>query len=330
MLCGLCRKHTRRPPKAVVGKTIWVDVPCVTMTQQSLRRHDTSSSHLDAKKLEAQLCLSRRDGGLQQAFTAVESAERKAMKAAMKWLYWLAKQEIPHTTNYVGLLELVQSLGATYLSDLNLGGNAHCTSEHFSQEAMTSLGEVISKSIFDDLRASPFLICDETTDVAIVKEVIIYARYLGRDRKVCTSFIGMIEVADGTARTILVTLQLLCDREHLDIQNKLVAFGSDGAAVMIGAHSGVATLLKHICPWMISNHCVAHRLALVAGQAAKEVAYIKKFKAILSQLYRFCDFSAVRTAGLRGIQEVLNDPKLKLTKALDIRWLSHERAVENL
>ena len=84
MLCGLCRKHTRCPPKAVVGKTIWVDVPCVTMTQQSLRRHDTSSSHLDAKKLEAQLCLSRRDGGLQQAFTAVESAERKAMKAAMK------------------------------------------------------------------------------------------------------------------------------------------------------------------------------------------------------------------------------------------------------
>ena len=80
----------------------------------------------------------------------------------------------------------MQSLGATYLSDLNLGGNAHYTSERFLQEAMTSLGEIISKSIFDDLRASPFfaLICDKTTDVAIVKEVIIYARYLGRDRKV--------------------------------------------------------------------------------------------------------------------------------------------------
>ena len=37
VLCGLCRKHTRHPPKAVVGKTTWVDVPCVTMTQQSLR-----------------------------------------------------------------------------------------------------------------------------------------------------------------------------------------------------------------------------------------------------------------------------------------------------
>ena len=209
----------------------------------------------------------------------------------------------------------------------------HYTSERFLQEAMTSLGEVISLNIFDNLRASPHsaLMCDETTDVAVIKEVIIYmyARYLGSDRKVCTSFIGMMEVADGTAKTIVAALQLLCDREHLDVGNKLVAFGSDGAAVMIGARSGVATLIKEMCPWLISNHCVAHRLALAAGQTADEITYVKTFKAILSQLYRFYDFLAVCTAGLRGIHEVLNDPKLKLTKALDVRWLLHERAVEN-
>ena len=226
-----------------------------------MRRHDTSLSHVEAKKLELQLCFSTKDGGIQKAFTAVESAERKAMKAAMKCLYWLAKQEILHTTYFVGLLELVQSLGATYLSDLNLRGNAHHKSERFLQEAMTSLGEVISLNIFDNLRASPFfaLMCDETTDVAVVKEVIIYAR-----------FIGTMEVADGTAKTILAALQLFCDREHLDVRNKLVAFGSDGAAVMIGARSSVATLIKEMCPWLISNNCVADHLALAAGQAADE------------------------------------------------------------
>ena len=326
----LCRKHNGRPQKAVVGKTTWVDVPCVTMTQNSLKRHGMSLSHSEAKKLEAQLCISARDGGLQQSFTVVESAERKAMKAAMKCLYWLAKQEIPHTTNFVGLLELAKSLGATYLNDLNVGGNAHYTSERFMQEALTSLGEVISKKIFNELRASPYfsLMCDETTDVAVVKEVIIYARYIGTDRKVCTAFIGMMEVSDGTAKTILAALQKLCEKENLDIENKLVAFGSDGAAIMIGSRGGVATLLKQKCP--ISNHCVAHRLALAAAQAADEVAYVKKIKAILSQLYRFYDYSAVRSAGLKHIQDVLNDPRLKLTKALDVRWLSHEKAVENL
>ena len=87
MLCRLCRKHNRRPKKAVVGKITWVDIPCVTITQQSLKKHDTSFSHLEAKQLETQLCLSRKDGGIEQAFCVVESAERKAMKAAMMCMY---------------------------------------------------------------------------------------------------------------------------------------------------------------------------------------------------------------------------------------------------
>ena len=35
-------------------------------------------------------------------------------------------------------------------------------------------------------------------------------------------------------------------------------------------------------------------------------------------------------AGLKEIQDVHNDPRLKLTEAKDVRWLSHERAVSNL
>ena len=50
--------------------------------------------------------------------------------------------------------------------------------------------------------------------------------------------------SDGTAKTILNAFQQLCDREHLDLENKYVAFGSGGAAVMIGFYAGLATLLK--------------------------------------------------------------------------------------
>ena len=32
-------------------------------------------------------------------------------------------------------------------------------------------------------------------------------------------------------------------------------------------------------------------------------------------------------AGLKAIEEVLNDPHLKLTQAKDVRWLSHEKTV---
>ena len=66
--------------------------------------------------------------------------------------------------------------------------------ERFMQEAIASFGEVIGNGIFNSLRASTLftLMCNETTDVAVVKEIIIYAHYLGSDRKVCTPFVGII------------------------------------------------------------------------------------------------------------------------------------------
>ena len=45
MLCMLCRKHSRRPKKAVVGRAVWVDVPCRSITHQVLVKHSQSESH---------------------------------------------------------------------------------------------------------------------------------------------------------------------------------------------------------------------------------------------------------------------------------------------
>ena len=87
---------------------------------------------------------------------------------------------------------------------------------------------------------------------------------------------------------------------------------------MIGQRNGVSALLKQIAPWVISNHCVAHRLALATAQAADEISYIKKFKAILGQLYRFYSYSGVRMAGLKEIQDVLDDLQVKMRETKDV------------
>ena len=276
------------------------------------------------------LSISQKDGGIDQSFCAVQSAERKAMIGAMKCMYWLCRQEVLHTTNFSALLELAKSLSATYLSDLCLGKNAHYTSERFMQEAVSSLGEVISGCIFNETSRFFALMADETTDVAVIKEVIVYARFLSKQRKIKTAFIGMIGIPDGCAATIMGVLTKICDDNNLDLKHKMVAFGSDGASVMIGHRNGVSALLKQVAPWIIATHCVAHRLALATAQAADEIPYVKKFKAILGQLYRFYSYSGVCMAGLKEIKDVLNDPRLKLTEAKDVRLLFHERAVSNL
>ena len=50
---------------------------------------------------------------------------------------------------------------------------------------------------------------------------------------------------------------------------------------MKGNQNGVAAQLKQAVPWIIANHCVAHRLTLASAQAADEIPYIKRFKSIL-------------------------------------------------
>ena len=157
---------------------------------------------------------------------------------------------------------------------------------------------------------------------------IKYIRYVCKG-EVKTSFIRVLELPDGTAHTITEAVCGFCRDLALEMQH-LCGLGSDGAAVMLGIRGGVSKLLKDQVPFLVANHCIAHRLALAAGQAANEITYPKRFKAVLDQLYRFYENFPVRSAGLKSTQQVLNDPCLKLTQAKDVRWLSHDKAVSNL
>ena len=322
MLCSLCQKHNRRSKKVLVGKAICVDLQCKNLTRQSLVSHGKSQSHTLAMRMEADLASSRNDGGMAMALGKVISAERKAFTGALKCMYFLTKREIPHSTSFTPLLELGKSLGATYLQDLHLGGNAQYTLERFVQEVVQALGETVSAPIISSVCQSPFFaVCiDETTDVSVKTELIIYIRYICKG-EIKTSFIRVLELPDGTARTITEAVCTLCREMGFDLQH-LCGLGSDEASVVLGIRGGILKLLKDQVPFLVANHCVAHRLALAAGQAANEVIrYLKGFKDVLDQLYRFYKKSAVHSAGLKSIQEVLNDPCLKLTQAKDVRCL---------
>lgn len=121
--------------------------------------------------------------------------------------------------------------------------------------------------------------------------MIVYGHYVSNgDTK--TRFLGIVELSDGRAITITDVLLQFCGKMEFDIHTKLFALGIDGASVMLRCRGGVSTLMKERVPYLIANHCVAHRLALACGQA-------KKFKSILDQLYRFYQNSAVR---LKSIQ----------------------------
>ena len=66
--------------------------------------------------------------------SGVLSLYKAAVKTAMQCLYWLVKEDIPHTTNYPSLLNAVEFMGCTQLKHLQCSENAkYCKSGNFWQ-----------------------------------------------------------------------------------------------------------------------------------------------------------------------------------------------------
>ena len=74
---------------------------------------------------------------------------------------------------------------------------------------------------------------DESTDISVLKQLVIAAKYILPSRKIKTSFLHTGDIADGTVETIQGAIVAFMETNGLDI-NKLCSFGSDGCAVMVG------------------------------------------------------------------------------------------------
>lgn len=80
---------------------------------------------------------------------------------------------------------------------------------------------------------------------------------------------------------------------------------------MVGCRTGVTTQLKAKNPYILSIHCIAHRLALASGQAADAVPYVKQYQLYVNSIYRYFHYSTKHAAKLKEIQSVLNENFIK-------------------
>ena len=284
--------------------------------------------HKDAVGMETSRESITRHGGIEASFQRTVTLQKQAVMGAMKCMYWLVKEEVAHTTKFASLLDLVIDLGCSYMKELNVGGNAHYTSERIMNEFVRALSMCIEDDLKGKIAASPYvsLLCDESTDVSTVKQLVIYIRII-HDGKPETHFLQLREIANGTAETVTSALLASCCEYNIDI-SKVMGFGSDGAAVMVGEKSGVSTRLKEANSKLVSVHCAAHRLSLATSQSADAIPQLKRMKSIINAIYKFYHLSCVRTAALTEIQSVLCDPLLKFRQVIDIRWLSHDNAIQ--
>ena len=128
------------------------------------------------------------------------------------------------------------------------------------------------------------------------------------------------------------------DKFGLD-SRKLSSFVSDGAAVMTGSRSGVATKLKELNPQLINFHCICHRLALACTDTLTSVSYISSVLKWFSQLWCMFQNSPKKMAMYLKMQAEMKMLTLstdkagsqvsrRLKKACTTRWLSFDASVK--
>ena len=95
-------------------------------------------------------------------------------------------------------------------------------------------------------------------------------RYL-KDGEPVNTFVGLRPCpnakAMGITEAVNSAMSDVCD----NWKEKVVALGTDGAAVMVGEVGGVFALLKRDIPHLIKVHCIAQRLELAFADTVKAI-----------------------------------------------------------
>ncbi|XP_073329080.1 uncharacterized protein C17orf113-like [Pagrus major] len=225
---------------------------------------------------------------------------------------------------------LTQLLGAVKAPDFVTrdGIYRHSDSVDDMEKALES---VVMKQLDEKLKGSDFIgvIIDETVNITVDKKLIIYVK-LEEKGKVETRLLGNYDVHSGDAQCIFNKLVEVLRERDVEL-SRVIGLGSDGASVMMGKRAGVGALLRRESAFSIQVHCVAHRVALAAQDAAKSVDQIGAYKRTVSSVYSFYKHSASRTNRLRKLTAALSDEDMtSLKQPCAVRWLSLHKAVESM
>ena len=234
---------------------------------------------------------------------------------------WLALQNIP-LWKAPFLVELCEwheiPLGENYINNV------------MARDMMESLAFSVLDRLNKKGEASPHvgLMCDESTDVSRNNSMALYIRHLD-DGVFKTSFWGLVQAQDASAEGLLSVIQRNCEENGVSI-DKIISFAADGAFVMTGRDNGVAVRLQKLYPFMLTAHCVAHKEALAAGDAAKENDVCDFMETSLPQVITYHSHSTKRKDHLTKLQEQLQVDQLRALKMVATRWLSRGAATERV
>ena len=197
----------------------------------------------------------------------------------------------------------------------------------------TAMAKVVEDDILRGLQIAPYgwysLMLDEGTDSSNKSTLMMYIRHLTPEGEVHSRFLDVVELSGCTSADIFSAAQATVEKHKLDVKN-LMGLATDGASVMTGSKRGVTTKFKELNPYLIANHCTAHRLALASEKAASQVQYLSKYLEITNKLGKMVKYSPKFCRILDESKLENREKARKLKQVFFTRWLSFSECVQAL
>ena len=177
------------------------------------------------------------------------------MKQAFACLYFLCQADIPHTTNFEPLLDLIAYLGVPTKANICRGRNATYCSEKSVQDMLYCISDVVESDIILELKQSQHfsIMFDETTDVSIIEKMVIPSCYLEDKGQLQVRYLKVLDALDGIPESSAITLSgktiasqiiIYCESNNLDYC-RMRGIGTDGASTMTGKVNGAIRLIRN-------------------------------------------------------------------------------------
>lgn len=309
-----------------------------------LAKHESSNAHKAAeesyrRRREAvngvDALLSRARQEKLQRLADEKEKNRRNLTCIIDIIRFLARQGIAFrghdeddsSSNRGNFLEFVHFI-AKYHSPLNEWitthpGNVSWLSPQIQNELIEVVAAECVGAIAKQCRGRVFsVMCDEVRDRSNTELMSVVVRYINEEAEINEHLIGLIEVAETTAKYLHT--KLTCLLKFLQLSTDLlVGQCYDGASNMSGAYNGLQALMKKEGRYNpIYIHCWAHVLNLVLQDVSKSTALCSRTFDLLQKIYVFMEGSTKRHAGyLKACESLhLSNGLLALQSLSGTRW----------
>ena len=182
------------------------------------------------------------------------------------------------------------------------------------------ISENIKSKVISKINSSPVfaLQLDKTTDVSNLSQLLVYIRFVA-DEKINEKFLFR-QPLETTSKAADVFQMLIDFFDKIKLSwSKLVGVCTDGAPAMIGAKSGLVSMVKQKNPAIQGTHCMIHREALVSKVIPKR---LHEHLSVLIKVVNYVKSSPLNT---RLFSKLCIDMDANYTALLyhtQVRWLS--------